>query len=109
MRYEKSEKDGYVNQHDMNKQPTNVSKAETPLLPTALTNTELDTQPREATGGIGQQPRNIIGQDPSISDDPLMYGGSTADLMMDWNFDDWMMYNDQFWPQNLAGAESSTS
>lgn len=59
--------------------------------------------------GLGQQPRNTIGQDPMISVDALMYGGGTADLMMNWNFDDWMMYNDQIWPQNLAGAESSTS
>lgn len=109
MKYEKSEKDGYVNQHNMIKQSTNVPKAETPLLPTALTNTELDTQPREAMDGMGQQPRNTIGQDPMINVDALMYGGGTADLMMNWNFDDWMMYSDQFWPQNLAGAESSTS
>lgn len=33
----------------------------------------------------------------------FVYGDNGTDLL-DWNFDDWMLYNDAFWQQNLSSA-----
>lgn len=44
-------------------------------------------------------------QDPMLNNN-IAYASNTTDLV-EWNFDDWMLYNDVFWQQNLTMPETA--